>query len=199
MKATIFAQHGGVEALAIEEVPDPVCGPGDVIIRVGATSLNGFDPMILSGSTGLKTPLPMTPCGDFAGELVELGADVAGWQVGDRGLRTVHGHSIYLDLRTEHHRLKRMDARRTGSGPGDGRGGRPEAHHPCNPPLVGNREIHARTHRSKGSRKIDHPSWCPIGGGKMIDKLQSYRDASTSYRDFGMQLNALSHFSGGMT
>jgi alcohol dehydrogenase len=84
MKAAIFAQHGGVDALAIEEVPDPVCGPGDVIIRVGATSLNGFDPMIISGSTGLKTPLPMTPCGDFAGELVELGADVAGWQVGDR-------------------------------------------------------------------------------------------------------------------
>jgi alcohol dehydrogenase len=84
MKAAIFAKHGGVEVLAIEEVPNPVCGPGDVIIRVGATSLNGFDPMILSGSTGLKTPLPMTLCGDFAGEIVELGSDVAGWHVGNR-------------------------------------------------------------------------------------------------------------------
>jgi len=84
MRAAVFAQHGGVEALSIEEVPDPVCGPADVVIRVGATSLNGFDPMILAGSTGLKTPMPMTLCGDFAGEVVEVGSDVAGWEVGSR-------------------------------------------------------------------------------------------------------------------
>jgi alcohol dehydrogenase len=53
---------------------------------VKATSLNGFDPMILAGSTGLKTPLPMIPCGDIAGEIVELGAEVAAgeWKIGDR-------------------------------------------------------------------------------------------------------------------
>lgn len=84
MKAARFARHGGVEVLAIEEVPDPTCGPEDVVVRVGAVSLNGFDPMILAGSTGLKTPLPMTPCGDFAGELSEIGTNVSGWQIGDR-------------------------------------------------------------------------------------------------------------------
>ncbi len=84
MKAAVFGQHGGIEVLAIEEVPDPVCGAADVIIRVGAVSLNGFDPMILAGTTGLKTPLPMTPCGDFAGEIVEVGCEVTDWQVGNR-------------------------------------------------------------------------------------------------------------------
>jgi alcohol dehydrogenase len=84
MKAAIFTEHGGIEVLSIEEVPDPVCGPGDVIVRVGAISLNGFDPMIMAGTTGLKTPLPMTPCGDFAGELVEIGTTVSDWQIGDR-------------------------------------------------------------------------------------------------------------------
>ena len=84
MKAATFSKHGSVEVLSIEEVADPICGSGDVIIRVGAASLNGFDPMILAGTTGLKTPLPMTPCGDFAGEIVELGAEVTGWKVGDR-------------------------------------------------------------------------------------------------------------------
>ncbi len=84
MKAAVFGQHGGIEVLAIEEVPDPVCGAADVIIRVGAVSLNGFDPMILAGTTGLKTPLPMTPCGDFAGEIVEVGREVTDWQVGNR-------------------------------------------------------------------------------------------------------------------
>ena len=84
MKAAIFSEHGGVDKIAIEEIPDPICGPRDVIIRVGAVSLNGFDPMILAGSTGLKTPLPMIPCGDFAGEVVELGSDVTSWKVGHR-------------------------------------------------------------------------------------------------------------------
>jgi alcohol dehydrogenase len=84
LRAARFAKHGGVEVLAIEEVSAPECGPGDVVVRVGATSLNGFDPMILAGTTGLKTPLPMTPCGDFAGEIVEVGPEVVDWKVGDR-------------------------------------------------------------------------------------------------------------------
>jgi alcohol dehydrogenase len=86
MKAAVFSEHGGIEKLRLEDIADPVCRPGDVIIRVGAISLNGFDPMILAGSTGLKTPLPMTPCGDFAGEIVELGGEVDGrkWHVGHR-------------------------------------------------------------------------------------------------------------------
>lgn len=84
MRAAVFARHGGVDELEVVDVADPECGPDEVLIRVGATSLNGFDPMILAGTTGLKTPLPMTPCGDFAGEVVELGASVQGWKVGDR-------------------------------------------------------------------------------------------------------------------
>ena len=78
MKAVVFHEHGDVSRLAIEEFPDPDAGPGDVLVRVRATSLNGFDPMILAGTTGLKTPLPMIPCGDYAGEIAALGAGVGG-------------------------------------------------------------------------------------------------------------------------
>ncbi len=84
MRAIQFSRHGGVDELRVVDVPDPVCGPGDVVISVGAVSLNGFDPMILGGTTGLKTPLPMTPGGDFAGTIVATGAEVDGWAVGDR-------------------------------------------------------------------------------------------------------------------
>jgi alcohol dehydrogenase len=75
-----------VEKLSIESFPEPECGPADVIVQVEATSLNGFDPMILGGTTGLKTPLPMIPCGDIAGTIAELGRDVdaSQWRVGDR-------------------------------------------------------------------------------------------------------------------
>ena len=42
MRAVVFQKHGSVANLRLEEFPDPVAGPGDVILRVRATSLNGF-------------------------------------------------------------------------------------------------------------------------------------------------------------
>ncbi len=86
MRAVVFHEHGPPSNLRLETLPDPEIGPEEVLIRVRAASLNGFDPMILAGSTGLKTPLPMIPGGDAAGEVVELGAEVdhTAWNVGDR-------------------------------------------------------------------------------------------------------------------
>lgn len=86
LRAIVFHEHGTVEKLRLEAFPDPQARAGDAIVRVRATSLNGFDPMILGGTTGLRTPLPMIPCGDIAGEIVALAKDVEGgeWRVGDR-------------------------------------------------------------------------------------------------------------------
>ncbi|HXW89974.1 MAG TPA: zinc-binding dehydrogenase [Terriglobales bacterium] len=86
MKAIVFHRHGGVENLKYEDVPAPTLGADEVLIRVKAVSLNGFDPMILNGTTSLKTPFPMTPGGDFSGEIVALGSSVDSgvWHVGDR-------------------------------------------------------------------------------------------------------------------
>jgi alcohol dehydrogenase len=86
LKAIVFHEHGGTEKLAYEDFPDPQLGAEDVLIRVRAVSLNGFDPMILNGIPGLKTPLPMIPGADFAGEIAQLGSGVdrAKWRVGQR-------------------------------------------------------------------------------------------------------------------
>src|SRR5438034_234802 len=86
MKAAVFHQHGPLDNLRYEEVPDPRPGPTEILIRVRAVALNGFDPMVLRGIPGLKTPLPMIPGADIAGEIVELGpaVDRARWQPGDR-------------------------------------------------------------------------------------------------------------------
>ena len=86
MKAAVFHQHGPLDNLRIEEVPDPRPGPTEILIRVGAVALNGFDPMVLRGIPGLKTPLPMIPGADIAGEFIELGAavDRVRWRPGDR-------------------------------------------------------------------------------------------------------------------
>ena len=86
MRAVVFHEHGSTDLLRVEELPDPELQSGDALIEVGATSINGFDPQIVAGSTGLKTPLPMVPCGDYAGRIVEFGpeTDSGNWAVGDR-------------------------------------------------------------------------------------------------------------------
>ena len=84
MKAIVFEEHGGPEKLAYRDMPDPVPAAGECLIRVKAVALNGFDPMILRKIPGLKTPLPMIPGGDVAGEVAGHGpgADAAAWPVG---------------------------------------------------------------------------------------------------------------------
>ena len=68
MRAVVFDAHGPLDNMQCREMPDPVPGPGECLIRVGAVALNGFDPMVLRGIPGLKTPLPMIPGADIAGD-----------------------------------------------------------------------------------------------------------------------------------
>jgi len=86
MKAARFHGHGGVEVLRLEDVPEPVPGRGQCLVRVGAVALNAFDPMILAGLPKVRTPLPMIPGGDVAGEIERLGPGVVGWHSGQRVL-----------------------------------------------------------------------------------------------------------------
>jgi alcohol dehydrogenase len=86
MKAIVFHRHGGVDELRFEDLPRPAVGPEDILVKVNAVSLNGFDPMVLRGIPGLKTPLPMIPGADIAGEIAELGSavDKGQWRTGQR-------------------------------------------------------------------------------------------------------------------
>jgi alcohol dehydrogenase len=86
MKAVRFHTHGEPDVFVYEDAPDPVAGPGEYLIRVRAVALNGFDPMIVRGIPGLKTPLPMIPGGDIAGEIALIGPDIGTpeFSVGDR-------------------------------------------------------------------------------------------------------------------
>jgi len=77
MRAVLFHEHGPFSNLGVETVPDPEITSRQCLVRVRAVSLNGFDPMVMRGIPGLRTPLPMIPGADIAGEIVELGADVS--------------------------------------------------------------------------------------------------------------------------
>jgi alcohol dehydrogenase len=88
MKAVVFENHGDVSGIEWREWPEPEVKPDEVKVRIQAAAFNGFDPMVLKGIPTLKTPLPMIPGGDMAGEIVAIGSDVpaAQWKVGDRVL-----------------------------------------------------------------------------------------------------------------
>lgn len=85
MRAVFIGEHGGPEVLTYSETfPDPVAGSGDVVLRVGASTLNYHDIFTRRGMPGIKLSLPVVPGLDVAGEIVETGRGVSGWKVGDR-------------------------------------------------------------------------------------------------------------------
>lgn len=67
----------------VREVPTPTPGPGQVLVRVCAASVNFPDLLMTRGEYQFKPPLPFTPGLDLAGEVAALGQGVSGFSVGD--------------------------------------------------------------------------------------------------------------------
>ena len=87
MKALLLKQHGGLDDLVVtDRHPIPKVVHGHVLIRVRASSFNYHDVFTLRGMPGIKVPLPVVIGLDLSGEIVEVGANVTGWKVGDRVL-----------------------------------------------------------------------------------------------------------------
>ena len=84
MKAIRVNEFGGPEQLRLEDIDDPHAGPGQVLVKIHAVGINPVETYIRTGTHALKPELPYTPGHDGAGEIVEVGGDVAGLSVGDR-------------------------------------------------------------------------------------------------------------------
>lgn len=84
MKAVRLHGHGGRDVLQLEEVPDPIPGDGEVLIRVRACGLNHFDIDLRENVSRWPLPLPWTLGVEFAGEVAGTGPGVAGLSEGDR-------------------------------------------------------------------------------------------------------------------
>ncbi len=82
MKAVVIRAHGGPEVLKIEEVPDPVPGPGEVVVRVRAVALNHLDLWVRRGLPGAPFHLPAITGADAAGDVHAVGAGVDDIAVG---------------------------------------------------------------------------------------------------------------------
>jgi len=82
MKQWQLGSQPGWEHLELVERPDPRPGPGEVVVRVRAASLNYRD--LLVATLPARHQPGRVPLSDGAGEVVEVGAGVRRWQVGDR-------------------------------------------------------------------------------------------------------------------
>jgi NADPH2:quinone reductase len=96
MKAAVYTENGPPEVFRYEEVPDPVCEPNGVVIRVEAVSIEGGDTLNRAG--GALVGRPHVVGYQAAGEIIAIDAEVKGLRVGDK-VTTVHPFGSHAELR----------------------------------------------------------------------------------------------------
>src|SRR5687767_13721039 len=91
MKAAFIHQPGPPESIVYGDLPKPAIGANQVLVRVGAVSLNPIDTYIRGGLIKPNLPLPFILGCDLAGTVEEVGADVKQFKRGDRVWGTNQG------------------------------------------------------------------------------------------------------------
>jgi NADPH:quinone reductase-like Zn-dependent oxidoreductase len=84
MRALQLVDGVGLENLKVLDLPDPKPGPGEVLIRMRAVSLNYRDLLMVNGAYGRGMTLPLTPFSDGCGVVEAIGEGVTRVAVGDR-------------------------------------------------------------------------------------------------------------------
>jgi NADPH:quinone reductase-like Zn-dependent oxidoreductase len=98
MKAIVQDRYGSTDRLRLADVPDPVPGPGEVLVRVGAAGVDRGTWHVMAGrplaarlALGLRAPRDRTPGRDVSGTVVALGEGVTRHAVGDAVYGTARG------------------------------------------------------------------------------------------------------------
>lgn len=84
MQAVRIHAHGGPEVLSVDRIDRPEPGPGEVLVKVLAASVNHLDLWVRRGMPGVQIPFPRILGCDGTGEIAELGPGVEGLRVGQR-------------------------------------------------------------------------------------------------------------------
>ena len=81
MRAIVVSELGGSEAMVLSEWPEPVAGPGQVVVEVAAAGVNFID--IYRRSGVYKQPVPYVPGSEGAGVVTAVGEGVTEFRAGD--------------------------------------------------------------------------------------------------------------------
>ena len=84
MKAIVVKEFGAPDVMKLEEVPDPIPGSGQLLIRVHAVGVNPVESYIRAGTYARKPNLPYTPGSDVGGTVEKVGPNVTTFKPGDR-------------------------------------------------------------------------------------------------------------------
>ncbi len=108
MRALVCDRLGDPSVLHIEERPIPEAGPGEIVVRVGAGSVNFPDVLMVAGGYQHKPQLPFVPGMEGAGTIHAVGADVTGWKPGDRVIFGVRPGAFaeYVKLKASGHPMR---------------------------------------------------------------------------------------------
>lgn len=84
MKAILCTKPGAPDDLQFTDIPDPVAGPGEAVVKIAAAALNFFDTLIIADKYQVKPAYPFSPAAEFSGTIESLGAGVTGFAPGER-------------------------------------------------------------------------------------------------------------------
>jgi putative PIG3 family NAD(P)H quinone oxidoreductase len=95
MRAAVYVRAGGVDAIELRDVPDPVPGSEDLLVDVAYAGLNRADILEREGRYGPPEPAegPTIPGLEYAGTVAALGERVRGYTIGDRVFGIVSGRA----------------------------------------------------------------------------------------------------------
>jgi NADPH:quinone reductase-like Zn-dependent oxidoreductase len=83
MKAARIHNFGGPEVIVVEDIPVPIAGPGEVLVRVAATGVGPWDALIREGKSNISPPPPLTLGSDLSGLIEAVGPGVTEFKNGD--------------------------------------------------------------------------------------------------------------------
>jgi NADPH:quinone reductase len=100
MRAIVCEKLGPPSALVLRDLPEPPApGPGEIKVALAARGAQFVDVLMAAGEYQTKPPLPFIPGSEAAGEIIEVGADVTSFSVGDK-VMTRHSPGAFAEMAT---------------------------------------------------------------------------------------------------
>lgn len=104
MRALVCSGFGGLDDLRLSDVPDPVPGPGEVVLEVAAAGVNFADLLMIQGLYQVRPDPPFSPGFEVCGTVESVGPDVEGLEPGRRVIAFTgwggYAHKVKTSART---------------------------------------------------------------------------------------------------